>query len=81
MTSPNAPSVQPSGWLDPEPPHAEHTEVECRRELPRIRSQDLGRRFRCGTCGRVYRAAPGDQREPGHYWETIRDDVTGAGRG
>lgn len=59
-----------SGWLDPEPPHAEHTETECRRELPHIRQQDSGRRYACGVCGRVYRATPGNQREPKPYWVT-----------
>lgn len=58
----------PSGWLDPEPPHAEHSEWECRKQLPPVRDADAGRRFRCGTCGRAYRAHAGDQREPGAYF-------------
>ena len=62
-------------WLDPEPPFSAHTEVTCRRELPPIRTpQDVGRRFRCGTCGRAYKAHNGDQREPGAYWTRRPED-------
>lgn len=57
-----------SGWLDPEPPHAEHTEMECRLGLPKPRDIDHGRRFRCGLCGRIYQAHHGEQREPAPYW-------------
>lgn len=64
-------------WLDPEPPHSEHSEVECRNSLPTIRPQDYGRRFRCGTCGRAYRAHSGNQREPGAYWTRSQENDRG----
>lgn len=57
-----------SGWLDPEPPHAQHTTTECRRGLPEPREVDHGRRFRCGVCERVYRAHHSEQREPQPFW-------------
>lgn len=61
-------------WLDPEPPHSAHSEVDCRRSLPTIRHQDIGRRFRCGICGRAYRANAGNQREPDAFWTRHQAD-------
>lgn len=59
-------------WLDPEPPHAEHTEMECRALLPSIRRQDEGRRFKCEVCKRVWLANwSHEQRDPGPYWTKV----------
>lgn len=75
MTTPNASA---GGWLDPEPPHAEHTTTECRRRLPELRDADHGRRYRCGVCRRVYRAHHSEQREPQPYWVgPLRDEDQG----
>lgn len=60
--------VKPGVWLDPEPAHAEHSEVQCRDGLPTIRSIDFGRRFRCGVCGRAYKASTGHQLDRGGVW-------------
>jgi hypothetical protein len=63
---------EPSGWLDPEPPHYEHREMQCRAELPKAEAKDVGRRWRCGTCGRVYRLE--SSQKDGLCWVKVIDD-------
>ena len=56
-------------WLDPEKPV--HTAYDCLQGRPQIRSNDVGRRWRCSVCNKVFQVYDtGSQRDP-YWWKQV----------
>lgn len=60
---------QTGGWLDPS--NEIHSVLECLRARPELTHADVGRRWKCHTCGKVFIVInTGYQRNP-YGWEEL----------